>query len=73
MMAVQITFRQGCPHCGETCFVSGGFVTIDHGFATQEIRCDECGTSYQEVYEYKYTVTLHDGADGVEEADDDDG
>ena len=42
-------FGLQCPCCTST-DIEGGEVNIDAGTATQEVGCNSCGASWQDVY-----------------------
>ncbi len=40
-----------CPHCRSK-QITGGFVEILDGLAQQECRCDDCGTTWDDIYQH---------------------
>lgn len=46
-----------CPHCHSE-HIEGGFVEIDEMHAYQPVFCDECGSSWTDVYEFDHIIDL---------------
>ena len=38
-----------CPACEGGC-ITGGPITIDDGFASQDVTCDDCGAKWCDIY-----------------------